>query len=128
SHGESWSIALALRLAAFRLLQHDVGTDPVLVLDDVFAELDTGRRERLAQLVSTCEQVLITAAVPDDVPTWLSGRGAILDVVEGTVTPRGQDGGADEVSDPEPAAEPVLAPEPEPFLGPEPGPVLGTDP
>ncbi|WP_256842702.1 DNA replication/repair protein RecF [Ornithinimicrobium cryptoxanthini] len=104
SHGESWSIALALRLAAFRLLQHDVGTDPVLVLDDVFAELDTGRRERLAQLISTCEQVLITAAVPEDVPTWLSGRGVILDVVDGTVTPRGQERGAGEVSDPEPDA------------------------
>ncbi|WP_109472713.1 DNA replication/repair protein RecF [Ornithinimicrobium cavernae] len=92
SHGESWSIALALRLASFRLLQHDVGTDPVLVLDDVFAELDSGRRERLAQLVSDCEQVLITAAVGEDVPAWLSGRGAILDVADGTVTPRGQEG------------------------------------
>ena len=88
SHGESWSIALALRLGSFRLLQHDVGTDPVLVLDDVFAELDSGRRERLAELVSDCEQVLITAAVADDVPAWLSGRGAILDVADGTVTPR----------------------------------------
>lgn len=88
SHGESWSIALGLRLAAFRLLQHDVGTDPVLVLDDVFAELDVGRRERLAELVSDCEQVLITAAVADDVPSWLSGRGMILDVADGTVTPR----------------------------------------
>lgn len=91
SHGESWSIALALRLGAFRLLRHDVGTDPVLVLDDVFAELDVGRRERLAELVSDCEQVLITAAVAADVPTWLSGRGVILDVADGTVTPRGEE-------------------------------------
>lgn len=89
SHGESWSIALGLRLGAFRLLRHDVGTDPVLVLDDVFAELDTGRRERLAELVSDCEQVLITAAVAQDVPAWLTGRGAILDVADGTVSPRG---------------------------------------
>lgn len=88
SHGESWSIALALRLGSFRLLQHDVGTDPVLVLDDVFAELDSGRRERLAELVSDCEQVLITAAVAQDVPEWLSGRGVILDVAHGSVTPR----------------------------------------
>lgn len=88
SHGESWSIALALRLASFRLLRHDVGTDPVLVLDDVFAELDTGRRERLAELVSECEQVLITAAVAEDVPAWLTGRGAILDVEDGVITPR----------------------------------------
>lgn len=68
SHGESWSIALALKIASFRLLQHDLGTDPVLILDDVFAELDSGRRHRLAALVRDCEQVLITAAVSADVP------------------------------------------------------------
>ena len=74
SHGESWSFALGLRLAAFQLLRHDLGDDPVLVLDDVFAELDAGRRERLAGLVADCEQVLVTAAVPDDVPVALRGR------------------------------------------------------
>lgn len=88
SHGESWSIALALRLGAFRLLRQDVGTDPVLVLDDVFAELDTGRRSRLAELVADCEQVLITAAVPEDVPESLAGTGAVLEVETGRVTPR----------------------------------------
>lgn len=74
SHGESWSFALGLKLAAYRLLRHDLGEDPVLVLDDVFAELDTGRRERLAALIEDCEQVLITAAVPEDVPSGLMGR------------------------------------------------------
>lgn len=74
SHGESWSFALGLRLAAYHLLRHDLGDDPVLVLDDVFAELDSGRRERLAALISDCEQVLITAAVPEDVPAVLEGR------------------------------------------------------
>ncbi|NYF98230.1 DNA replication/repair protein RecF [Janibacter cremeus] len=74
SHGESWSFALGLRLAAYHLLRHDLGDDPVLVLDDVFAELDSGRRERLAGLISDCEQVLITAAVPADVPESLAGR------------------------------------------------------
>ena len=74
SHGESWSFALGLRLAAYHLLRHDLGDDPVLVLDDVFAELDSGRRERLAGLIADCEQVLITAAVPEDVPESLSGR------------------------------------------------------
>jgi DNA replication and repair protein RecF len=73
SHGESWSVALALRLAAYELLR-DGGAEPVLVLDDVFAELDTGRRERLAAMVADCEQVLITAAVPADVPDTLIGR------------------------------------------------------
>lgn len=73
SHGESWSFALALRLAAYQLLRHDLGTDPVLVLDDVFAELDTGRRERLAALIEDCEQVLVTAAVPADIPESLVG-------------------------------------------------------
>ncbi|SOC58255.1 DNA replication/repair protein RecF [Ornithinimicrobium cerasi] len=87
SHGESWSLALALRLAAFQLLRHDLGTDPVLVLDDVFAELDTGRRERLAELVVDCEQVLVTAAVVQDVPERLLS-GQILDVTLGTVTAR----------------------------------------
>lgn len=72
SHGESWSLALALRLAAYRLLRAE-GEDPVLVLDDVFAELDSDRRERLAGLVGDAEQVLVTAAVPADVPASLSG-------------------------------------------------------
>ena len=74
SHGESWSFALGLKLAAYHLLRHDLGEDPVLILDDVFAELDAGVRERLAALVGDCEQVIITAAVPEDVPTALVGR------------------------------------------------------
>ena len=74
SHGESWSFALGLRLAAYQLLRHDLGEDPVLVLDDVFAELDSGRRERLAAMIADCEQVFITAAVPEDVPATLSGQ------------------------------------------------------
>ena len=73
SHGESWSLALALRLASFTLLR-DGQEDPVLILDDVFAELDAGRRDRLAALVADAEQVLITAAVPADVPAALSGE------------------------------------------------------
>jgi DNA replication and repair protein RecF len=73
SHGESWSLALALRLAAYDLLRFG-GDDPVLMLDDVFAELDAGRREALAGLVSGAEQVLVTAAVPADVPARLAGQ------------------------------------------------------
>ena len=84
SHGESWSYALALRLASYELLRHEGGGDPVLVLDDVFAELDVGRRERLAALVSGAEQVLVTAAVPQDVPEALAG--ARVDVMGGEVT------------------------------------------
>ncbi len=83
SHGESWSFALALRLASFGLLRSD-GVDPVLILDDVFAELDTGRRDRLAGLVADAEQVLITAAVDADVPPGLGG--VRLAVADGTVT------------------------------------------
>ncbi len=74
SHGESWSLALALRLAAFGLLRAD-GEDPVLMLDDVFAELDAGRRDRLAELAGDAEQVLVTAAVLADVPPRLAGTG-----------------------------------------------------
>lgn len=71
SHGEAWSLALALRLASYDLLRSD-GGEPVLLLDDVFAELDEGRRERLAALVVPAEQVLVTAAVPEDVPSRLA--------------------------------------------------------
>ncbi len=74
SHGESWSFALGLKLAAYQLLRHDLGEDPVLILDDVFAELDSGRRERLAAMIVDCEQVLITAAVDADVPSSLAGQ------------------------------------------------------
>ena len=75
SHGESWSFALALKLAAYDLLraETDAGGEPVLVLDDVFAELDGHRRERLASMVAGAEQVRVTAAVPEDVPEALSG-------------------------------------------------------
>jgi len=86
SHGESWSFALGLKLAAYQLLRHDLGEDPVLILDDVFAELDSGRRERLAAMVAECEQVLITAAVEADVPKALVGR--TFSVTLGEVTRR----------------------------------------
>jgi DNA replication and repair protein RecF len=70
SHGESWSMALSLRLAAYELLRSE-GSDPVLLLDDVFAELDTARRQALAAVAGAAEQVVLTAAVPDDVPSGL---------------------------------------------------------
>lgn len=96
SHGESWSVALALRLASWTLLTHgfddaggwtaDWGPDgePVLILDDVFAELDARRRDRLAELVAPARQVLVTAAVPQDVPEPLTG--ARVDVLGGEVS------------------------------------------
>jgi DNA replication and repair protein RecF len=86
SHGESWSAALALRLAAFELLRQ-AGEDPVLLLDDVFAELDAGRRERLAAVAAEAEQVLVTAAVAQDVPPVLTG--ARFEVAEGRVARAG---------------------------------------
>ena len=82
SHGESWSFALALRLASYDLLRAD-GDDPILVLDDVFAELDTERRAQLADLVAGAEQVLVTAAVAADVPEAL--RGTRFTVADGEV-------------------------------------------
>lgn len=82
SHGESWSYALALRLAAYDLLRAE-GVEPVLVLDDVFAELDTGRRERLAALVGGAAQVLVTCAVPADVPAAIGG--VRFDLTDGQV-------------------------------------------
>ncbi|MET7798133.1 DNA replication/repair protein RecF [Streptomyces decoyicus] len=87
SHGESWSYALALRLASYDLLRGE-GNEPVLVLDDVFAELDARRRERLAELVAPGEQVLVTAAVDDDVPGVLAGaRYAVADGAAEKVNP-----------------------------------------
>ncbi len=83
SHGESWSYALALRLAAYELLRAD-GIEPVLALDDVFAELDVGRRDRLADLVGGASQVLVSCAVEADIPPAL--RGARFGVVEGGIS------------------------------------------
>lgn len=84
SHGESWSVALSLRLASAELLraQSQLG-DPVLILDDVFAELDADRRARLAALVEGYEQVVVTAAVEEDVPPGLRAR--TVRVVAGTI-------------------------------------------
>ena len=73
SHGECWSLALSLRLGADALLRGD-GVQPVLILDDVFAELDEVRRSRLAERIAGAEQVLVTAAVAADVPPALAGR------------------------------------------------------
>jgi DNA replication and repair protein RecF len=84
SHGESWSYALALKLASAQLLKAESRAgDPILILDDVFAELDSTRRSRLAELVSDNEQVIITAAVPEDVPASLHAHR--MAVTSGTV-------------------------------------------
>ena len=78
SHGEQWSLALALRLASYEMLRHDVDAyggdgEPVLILDDVFASLDAGRRAALAGVVAGAQQALLTAAVDEDVPAELAG-------------------------------------------------------
>lgn len=96
SHGESWSFALALRLASAELLRRDSMTgDPVLVLDDVFAELDRLRRERLAHAIAGFEQVLVTAAVLEDVPLPLTAR--IVHIAAGRIV------------DGQPTVEPAVA-------------------
>ena len=85
SHGESWSFALGLRLASISLLRSETRSgDPILILDDVFAELDAGRRSRLAELVASNEQVIITAAVGEDVPAELKAR--VFEVAAGEVS------------------------------------------
>lgn len=88
SHGETWSFALSMRIAEFQLLRSD-GTDPVLILDDVFSELDAGRREKLVSIAQEAEQVLITAAVNDDLPENL--KAAII--ARHTVTVQDTDAG-----------------------------------
>lgn len=79
SHGESWSLAVALRLAAYELLRAD-GDEPVLLLDDVFAELDTTRRRALAAVAESAEQVLVTAAVLEDIPADWDARRVHIDL------------------------------------------------
>jgi DNA replication and repair protein RecF len=94
SHGESWSFALSLKLASAAVLRRETNSgDPVLILDDVFAELDESRRDRLADAVEGFEQVLITAAVRGDVPPRLSAH--VVHIRAGQV-----------VDGPEPSAEP----------------------
>ena len=72
SHGESWSIALSLKLATYNLLKSD-GLSPILILDDVFSELDEERRERLAEIAKAAEQTIITVAVENDLPKSITG-------------------------------------------------------
>ncbi len=79
SHGESWSLAVALRLASYELLRAD-GSEPVLLLDDVFAELDTARRRALATVAESAEQVLVTAAVVEDIPAGWAARHVPIDL------------------------------------------------
>ena len=79
SHGESWSFAVALRLAAYELLRAD-GSEPVLLLDDVFAELDAARRRALAAVAESAEQVLVTAAVLEDIPAGWDARRVHIDL------------------------------------------------
>jgi DNA replication and repair protein RecF len=72
SHGESWSIALSLKLATYNLLKSD-GLSPILILDDVFSELDEERRERLAEIAKGADQTIITVAVENDLPKSITG-------------------------------------------------------
>lgn len=104
SHGESWSFALALKLASAELLRAESSAgDPVLILDDVFAELDERRRERLASAILDYEQVLITAAVEKDIPAGL--RQNLVRIQAGQVI-------ESTIAEPEPQPEPELEPQP----------------
>ena len=81
SHGESWSLALALRLGSVELVRAE-GIEPVIMLDDVFAELDAARRRKLVEFTAGAEQLLITAAVAEDIPDGIGGRRIGVDVVD----------------------------------------------
>ena len=93
SHGESWSLALALRLGSYDLLRLEEGDlgdgEPILILDDVFSELDTRRRERLGRIVTDASQVLITTANDSDIPDSLDGEIHVIDVRLGEAVVRG---------------------------------------
>lgn len=91
SHGETWSMCLSLRLASYYVMLDDSrtgGSAPILILDDVFAELDVHRRRKLAAIVTGAEQVLVTAAVDADIPAELSGRR--VNVVPGGIDEQGR--------------------------------------
>jgi DNA replication and repair protein RecF len=92
SHGESWSLALALRLASYDLLRLEEGDlgdgEPILILDDVFSELDVHRRERLGRIITGAFQVLITTANDTDIPDSLDGTITLVDVALGEAVPR----------------------------------------
>ena len=92
SHGESWSLALALRLASYDLLRLEEGDlgdgEPILILDDVFSELDVHRRERLGRIITGAFQVLITTANDTDIPDSLDGTITLVDVAIGEAVPR----------------------------------------
>lgn len=92
SHGESWSLALALRLGSYDLLRLEEGDlgdgEPILILDDVFSELDVHRRERLGRIVTGADQVLITTANDTDIPASLHGAIHVVDVTSGRAVPR----------------------------------------
>ncbi|WAC67008.1 DNA replication/repair protein RecF [Agrococcus sp. SL85] len=107
SHGESWSFALALRLGSAQLLRDGLGGDPVMILDDVFAELDAGRRQRLAEAAGGFEQVLITAAVEEDVPEALRHHRIRIDAGEVV------EGDAPQAATADPESDPVADPVPE---------------
>ena len=90
SHGETWSLALALRLASYRVLVEDdpdPRSKPVLILDDVFAELDAARRRRLVEMTRDAEQLIITAAVTADIPTGLDATHIPVQMRDGISTP-----------------------------------------
>jgi DNA replication and repair protein RecF len=108
SHGESWSFALSLKLASAQVLRRESQAgDPVLMLDDVFAELDESRRERLADAIGDYEQVLITAAVFGDVPERLAGN--VVRIRAGAVVPEDSAEQVSPSTPPEAAAEPDSA-------------------
>ncbi|GAB2542889.1 DNA replication/repair protein RecF [Brachybacterium huguangmaarense] len=92
SHGESWSLALSLRLASYDLLRLEEGDlgdgEPILILDDVFSELDQHRRERLGRIVGDAHQVLITTANDSDIPDSLDGEIHVVDVTRGSAVAR----------------------------------------
>ena len=94
SHGEAWSLALALQLASFQVLHRIADDPPILILDDVFAELDEQRRERLLDAVTAAEQIIVTAAVAADVPARLAAQRFDVHKIDGRshVTPVASDG------------------------------------
>jgi DNA replication and repair protein RecF len=125
SHGESWSFALALKLGAAELLRRDSPMgDPVLMLDDVFAELDARRRERLASVVADYEQVLITAAVFDDVPEALAAHTVRIEA--GRIV--GTGAAAAPIAVPEPTAPDSASSDPVSSDSAPPGPVSSDSP
>lgn len=91
SNGEMWTLALALRLALFEVIVQTKQVRPIVVLDDVFAQLDEGRRSQILAFAGDQDQVLITVAADGDIPSLDEARLVDVESLKADAFERDQD-------------------------------------